>query len=128
MGPMEVYARIATLPGTNNDFRLYARLQRPGSSAQRPHAAHEPADRHRPGVHRADRPGATVTRLTISQELAAGDTLLLRVKGSKLEAWRKRGSAWSLLGSVVDSTYSAAGRVGVGIRGKTGRLDDFGAR
>ena len=72
--------------------------------------------------------GASVTRLTIARELAVGDTLLLRVKGSTLEAWLKRGSTWSLLGSVEDSTYAAAGRVGLGIRGKTGRLDDFGAR
>jgi hypothetical protein len=72
--------------------------------------------------------GTTVTRLTILQELAVGDTLLLRVKGSALEAWFKRGSTWTLLGSVVDSTYGSAGRVGIGIRGKTGRLDDFGAR
>ena len=72
--------------------------------------------------------GAIVNRLTISHELAAGDTVLLRVKGATLEAWHKRGTTWSLLGSVADTTYSAAGRVGVGIRGKTGRLDDFGAR
>ena len=72
--------------------------------------------------------GATiVNRLTISRELAVGDTIL-RVKGATLEASHKRGTTWSLLGSVADSTYAAAGRVGVGIRGKSGRLDDFGAR
>jgi hypothetical protein len=32
------------------------------------------------------------------------------------------------LGVVNDSTYTGAGSVGVGIRGKTCRLDDFGAR
>ena len=72
--------------------------------------------------------GVSVNRLTISRELAVGDTILLRVKGATLEAWLRRGAAWSLLGSVADSTYAAAGRVGVGIRGKNGRLDDFGAR
>ena len=30
----EVWARVTTLPGTNNQFRLYARLQQPGSPAQ----------------------------------------------------------------------------------------------
>jgi hypothetical protein len=30
--------------------------------------------------------------------------------------------------SVTDSTYTGAGYAGVGIRGKTGRLDDFGGR
>ncbi len=71
---------------------------------------------------------AVVTRLTISRELAVGDTILLRAKGATLEAWHKRGTTWSLLGGVADSTYAAAGRVGVGIRGRSGRLDDFGAR
>ena len=64
----------------------------------------------------------------MSKELASGDTLLLRAKGQSLEAWHKRGTTWTQLGAVNDSTYQAAGRVGVGIRGKTGRLDDFGAR
>ncbi len=42
--------------------------------------------------------GAIVTRLTINQELAVGDILLLRAKGSAIEAWRHDGSAWSRLG------------------------------
>ena len=71
---------------------------------------------------------AVVTRLTMSQEIVLGDTLLLRTQGSTLQAWLKRGAAWSLLGSVIDTTYPSSGRVGVGIRGKSGRLDDFGAR
>jgi hypothetical protein len=72
--------------------------------------------------------GTAVNRLAVARELAVGDTILLRVKGSTLEAWLKRGTTWSLLGSIADSTYAAGGRVGIGIRGKTGRLDDFGAR
>jgi hypothetical protein len=72
--------------------------------------------------------GVIVTRLTMSKELASGDTLLLRATGQSLEAWHKRGTTWTRLGAVNDSAYQAAGQVGVGIRGKTGRLYDFGAR
>ena len=72
--------------------------------------------------------GAIVNLLTVNQELAVGDVYLLRVKGSTVEAWRHDGSAWSRLGTVSDSTYAAAGHVGVGIRGTTGRADDFGVR
>ena len=72
--------------------------------------------------------GAIVNRLTVTQELAVGDVLLLRVKGSTLEVWRHAGSTWSRLGVVADATYAAAGYAGVGMRGTTGRLDDFGAR
>ena len=125
----EVWARVSTLPGNGNQFRLYARLQNAGSSAHSGYAlrTNQLAGTDQVMLERIDA-GATVTRLTILQELAVGDTLLLRVKGSALEAWLKRGSTWTLLGSVADSTYGAAGRVGIGIRGKTGRLDDFGAR
>lgn len=64
--------------------------------------------------------------MTVNQELAAGDRLLLRAQGSRLEAWRHDGSAWMRVGQVSDSTYESAGFVGVGIRGTTGRVDDFG--
>ena len=69
-----------------------------------------------------------VRLLTVSQELAVGDRLLLRVSGSTLEAWLKRGTGWTRLGSATDTTYPSAGHTGVGLRGTTGRLDDYGAR
>jgi hypothetical protein len=72
--------------------------------------------------------GAIVRLATLSRELQAGDVLLLRARGSTLEAWHRRGTTWTRLGSATDSAYAGAGYVGVGIRGKTGRLDDFGAR
>jgi fibronectin type 3 domain-containing protein len=125
----EVYARVAALPGTSNGFRLYARLQGAGTSAQTGYMlrTNQLTGTDQVFLDRVDG-SAIVTRLTIAQELLAGDTLLHRVKGSRLEAWLKRGTTWTLLGSVADSTYAAAGSVGVGIRGKSGRLDDFGAR
>ena len=125
----EVWARVAALPGTGNELRLYARLQQAGQSTHSGYLlrAIELSGTDEVRLERIDA-GAVVTRLAIAQELAVGDTLLLRVKGATLEGWLKRGSSWSLLGSVADSTYAAAGRVGVGIRGKSGRLDDFGAR
>ena len=72
--------------------------------------------------------GTIVTRLTILQELAVGDTLLLRAKGTTIEAWRNDGSSWTRIGLIADSTYGAAGYAGIGLRGTTGRLEDFGAR
>jgi hypothetical protein len=125
----EVWTRITTLPGANNQVRLYARLQQPGSSAHDGYMlrTNQLSGTDQVLLERIDN-GAIVNRLTMSQELAVGDVLLLRVTGSTLEAWRRSGIVWSRLGSVVDSTYGGAGYVGVGIRGKTGRLDDFGAR
>ena len=125
----EVWARVTTLPGTNNQLRLYARLQQPGTTTYDGYMlrTNQLTGADQVWIDRVDN-GAIVNRLTISQELAVGDVLLLRVRGSTLEAWRRSGATWSLLGSVVDSTYGGTGYVGVGIRGKTGRLDDFGAR
>ena len=129
-GPdVEVWARIGTLAGDNNHIRLKARLQGVGTST---YDGYMLRTNQLPGtdqiwVERIDN-GVFVNRLTLNQELAVGDTLLLRVKGSTLEVWRHRSSAWSRLGVVTDTTYGAAGYTGIGLRGTTGRLDDFGAR
>jgi hypothetical protein len=125
----EAWATIRTLPGSGNGFRLYVRLQQPGSSAYdgymlRTNQLTGPDDVY---LERVDN-GAFVRLLTLSQDLAVGDVLLLRAKGSRLEAWLRRGATWSLLGGTADTTYAVAGHIGVGIRGKTGRLDDFGGR
>jgi hypothetical protein len=125
----ESWVRLTTLPGNGNALRLYARVKQPGSSAYDGYMlrTNQLSGTDEVFLERVDN-GAVVRRLTISQELAAGDTLLLRVQGSTLEAWRHNGTSWARLGTVVDATYPAAGFAGVGIRGKTARLDDFGAR
>ncbi len=106
----EVWARITTLPGTNNQLRLYARLQQPGTATYDGYMlrTNQLTGTDQVWIDRVDN-GAIVNRLTISQELAVGDVLLLRVRGSTLEAWRRSGATWSLLGSVVDSTYGGTG-------------------
>jgi hypothetical protein len=127
----EAWAKITTLPGTGNAIRLYVRLQQPGSTSFRGYMLRTNQvnggtdqvylERWNPG-------NSLTTLLTMNQELAVGDTLLLRDQGTMLEAWRNNGTSWSRLGAVTDATYSAAGFAGVGMRGSTGRLDDFGAR
>jgi hypothetical protein len=129
-GPdVEVWTRISTLPGTNNHVRLYARLKEQGSAAYDAYMlrTNQLSGTDEVYLERIDN-GAHVRKLTVSQELAAGDLVLLRVEGSTLEGWRHDGVAWSRLGTVTDSTYPGPGFVGIGLRGTTGRLDDFGAR
>jgi fibronectin type 3 domain-containing protein len=125
----EVYGTLSVLPGNNNQIRLYARLRQTGSSA---YDGYMLRTNQLPGtdqvlLERVDNDTFTTLK-TINQELVAGDVLLLRVQGSTLEAWRNNGVSWARLGLASDSTYAAAGNVGVGIRGTTGRVDDFGAR
>ena len=129
-GPdVEVWSRISTALGTNNQIRLLARLQAPGTAGYDGYMLRttDLTGTDQIALERLDN-GATVTRLTVSQELAIGDVVLLRVKGSTLEIWRHSGGTWSRLGLVQDTNYAAAGFTGVGIRGTSGRLDDFGAR
>ena len=106
-------------------IRLYARLQMPGNTGYLLRA-NQINGTDQIWLERFN--GAATTLLAIPQEMSPGDTIMLRVKGTTLEAWRNNGSTWSRLGFVHDSTYSAAGYVGVGLRGTTGRLDDFAAR
>jgi fibronectin type 3 domain-containing protein len=125
----EAWARLSTPPGDNNQLRLYVRLREAGTAT---YDGYMLRTNQLPGtdevyLERVD--NGTIVRLsTASQELAAGDVLLLRAVGSSLEAWRKSGSAWSRLATTADSTYAAACYTGLGLRGTTGRLDDFGAR
>jgi fibronectin type 3 domain-containing protein len=126
---VEVWARLSVLPGDNNQLRLLARVQQPGTAG---YDGYMLRPNQLPGTdrilfERVDN-GNVVPLLTVNQDLVAGDLFLLRVKGSIIEAWRQRGTSWTRLGLVVDSTYAAAGYVGVGMRGTTGRADDFGAR
>jgi hypothetical protein len=125
----ESWARIATLPGAGNHIRLYVRVQSPGSSAVDGYMlrTNQSSGTDQVFLERLDN-GLITTRLTMNQELAVGDTLLLRAVGSTLEAWRHDGIAWARLGTLADSAYAAAGFVGVGLRQTTGRLDDFGGR
>ena len=125
----EVWGTITTLPGAGNEFRLYVRIQQPGSLAVDAYMlrTNQLSGTDEMYLERVDN-STFVRLLTVSQELAVGDMLLLRVTGARLEAWLRRGSEWSLLGSVTDTTYPGAGFVGAGIRGTAARLDDFGAR
>ena len=129
-GPdVEVWTKVSTLPGTNNAVRLLGRLKEVGTSTYDGYMLRtsQLAGTDQVFLERVDN-GAVITRLTMNQELAVGDILLLRVKGSTLEAWRNDGTSWSRLGVVTDTTYAAGGYAGVGIRGTSGRVDDFGAR
>jgi len=129
-GPdVEAWATFTTMPGNGNGLRLYARLQQPGSATADGYVlrAVQQSGSDQILVDRLDN-GAFVNLMTLSQELAVGDTILLRASGPLLEAWRRDGSGWSRLGTVADQTYSASSYVGVSLRGTTGRLDDFGGR
>ena len=116
----EVWARITTLPGTTNQLRLYARLQQPSGAnwdgyMLRTNQLAGPDELY---LERIDN-GNVVSLLTMSQELAAGDTLLLRVKGTTARglapAAARRGSQLGKVDGLDVPTPPAPS--GSGIRG-----------
>ena len=115
-------------PGTSNASVCTCASSSPAPRPTTATCCGRTSSRDRPGLARAHRQRRHRQPAHVNQELAAGDTLLLRAKGTTIEAWRNDGSSWSRLGSSTDSTYGAAGVAGIGLRGTTGRLDDFGAR
>jgi len=125
----EAYATIATRPGNGNAMRLYVRLQTPGSAAVDGYMLlfSQLSGTDQIALYRIT-DGALTQLATANRELAAGTRLLLRARGDTLEGWAREGSTWTRVTSATDSTYAGAGYAGIGIRGKTGRLDDFGAR
>lgn len=62
---------------------------------------------------------------TYSQDLGVGDKIRIRAIGNVIQAWIYQSGTWTMLGSVTDSTYTAAGYVGFGISNTTARADDF---
>ena len=109
-------------------LRLYARLQQPGSGATRVHAAHEPArGRGEVWLERRQRRPHTLPA-PVTQTRCRRHVLLLRAKGSIDRGLAQPRQLLVAPRRGTDSTYATAGSVGVGLRGTTGRVDDFGAR
>lgn len=81
------------------------------------------------GIYRLDNGAFTQLGATITQEITQGDGLGLEAIGSTIQAYRRSAGSWSSLASRTDSTYTAAGNVGIGVHGDdTGvvAIDDWG--
>lgn len=71
--------------------------------------------------------GGPVITGVASSVWADGDKLGVRAIGSKIQAWRlpNGSSTWELVATIVDTTYAAAGKVGMSAGSTTVRIDDF---
>jgi len=64
---------------------------------------------------------------SISQTISNGDSLGISIVGTTITAYYKVGAgAWTAVGNRTDSTYSAAGKIGVRSAGTSVVLDGFG--
>lgn len=75
--------------------------------------------------------GALTTLATYSQNLVGGDKIGITAVGSTISAWAYTNNAWAQLGSVTDTTITAAGYIdlytsGSGVSASPLAIDDFG--
>ena len=122
----QVYATIASNPASNRAQYTYARLTDIGASTTDGYALkwNKLSATDTLQIIRLDNGGETVLGADFTQELTAGNMFGLQIVGDTLTAYINTGSGWTSLGSRTDSTYSAAGYLGLGIA--SGTMDDFG--
>lgn len=126
----ECYLTVDTLEGVSSSFSVVARAKDTGSLATIDGYAvahNQLAGTDTIQIQVLTNGAAVTLGANFNQEVAAGDSLGIRVFGSTIEAWYKSGAlAWTLLGSRTDSTYAAAGSLVMIGLGTTGRYSNFG--
>jgi hypothetical protein len=127
----EVYATIAAVPTTA--VLLYLRLVNIGAGTTDGYACYFDFTG---GTHdflpcRVDNDGLVglgATTTPAGGNWSVGDALGLEMIGSTLAVYDRRSGVWTQQATRTDSTYTAAGKIGVRISdsGSNGRIDDFG--
>jgi hypothetical protein len=126
----EVYCTITVIPTTA--VVLYARCVNIGSGTTDGYAIYFDCNASPDVVLicRMDNDGLTVlgASITMGTSLVVGDKVGMEIVGSTIAAYAYQSGAWTQLGTRTDSTYSAAGKIGVRISdsGSNARIDDFG--
>jgi len=128
----EAWVTVVTKPTQNDDpVVLSLRLQNPAASTASGYFADytfsaKEKDKYHIKVRTNGAVAATIATANNGPSLVAGDRLLFRAIGSTLELWRFTGSSWTLLLTATDTTYPAAGYLGLAASDEQVRLDNFG--
>lgn len=127
---VEVYCTMATKSASGNAMGLLWRLKDQTAIATLDGyllAITPAAGTDTIAVQRIDNAVATTLGATISQEVASGDSFMIRMIGSLIIVYYNSGSSgWVSLGTRSDSTYAVAGYSGLVIANTAGRWNDFG--
>jgi len=105
---------------------LFVRLQSAGTSGADGYACRWSPDTPLLFIQRLDN-GTLTTLASNSTDVNDGAKLGCEVIGSNIKAWVDTGSGWTEALSTIDTTYTAAGHVGVLMSANTAFLDNFGA-
>jgi hypothetical protein len=125
----EAWLTVTTKPVVDNDWiSLYLRLQNPSSATAGGYQAYfynrTGTDEYRIG--KRVNGALSVLAYVAGPELQAGDQLLFRVVGTRLDLIRGHGGTWTNVLSATDTTFPSAGYIGVGAKNNALRIDDFG--
>lgn len=126
----EAFLTISTLAGNGDDTGVEIRIADGGLTtvdayrvvAQKAAGASNDIWR----VARLDNTVQTVLGANIIQEFSAGDGLGIEMVGSTITVYWKTGGTWTSLGTRTDTTYTAAGNIGMLMDTTTPRVNDFG--
>lgn len=122
-----IYWTISTLPGSGNAQRLYGRLKDVGllGNVWDGYVVRYQQAATSQLIIDVNTNATGTTLSTVNITLAAGDKIGMVCLGSMIQSWAYTSGAWALQATVFDSTYPAAGYIGIGVRGTTGRGDDL---
>lgn len=125
-GDSEVYCDVPTLPASGDWIGLFLRMGTGGTGDGYVLEVYNDGGSPDLYLFRIDNTSYTQLGSAVTNGVAAGDALMLRAVGSTITAHRRQSGVWSTSMTRTDSTYSAAGYIGVYGAGTTFRLDDFG--
>jgi len=124
----EVYTTIAVMPGSGNNIDVSARVQQAGGSLTYDGYRLRMLDQAGTDslqLVRVDNAVLTNIGTPLARNFAVDEKIGLRCMGNVIEGWYYDGVTWTLGTTVIESTYAAAGKVALHIRGTTGRAEDF---
>lgn len=125
----EAFVTVTTATSASNTVGVWARCANVGSAATTDGYLVSMGEGATDlwSIYRVDNGVPTLLGSTFSQEVSNGDSIGIQVIGSTIGAWYKASAgSWTELATRTDSTYTAAGYVGLSISDTTGRCDNFG--
>lgn len=122
----ECYTTLPVLPTGGSRATVLARLANPGGGACDGYLAlMRPTGQTTQGIYRYDNDVATLLGASVTPTWTAGDKLGIEIIGSTIRMMQYTSGAWSELASRTDTTYSAAGYIGIDSGVADTRFDDF---
>jgi len=126
----ECLVKINALLTSGQNAGLFARIVGPGGAGPDSYQVdwlYSSGATDTIAIQRMDNGVFTQLGASISQDFSAGDSIGIECNGSTIAAYRKPSAgSWGSIGNRTDSTYSAAGYIGMYFESAAGSFEDFG--